>query len=162
MDRFIERLLLASRWLMVPLFLGLAVLLLLFVVDFFIELGGLAAAIIGQQHPHLTLKALTLLDLVLVASLILMVMLNGFENYVGRIRLGDEHQRLSWLTELGSGSIKVKIMSAISVISGIYLLEQFFDIDQTAPGKLLWMVILHLTFVATAVLLALLDRMAEH
>jgi uncharacterized protein (TIGR00645 family) len=144
-ERFIERLLVAARWLMAPLYLGLALLLFLFIV-----------------HPRLTLSTLRLLDLVLVAGLVVMVMISGFENYIAKIELGDKREGLEWLTRLDSGSIKVKIMGAIAVISAIYLLELFFDIDQVASDKLLWLVVLHLTFVVTAVLLALLDRLSEH
>jgi uncharacterized protein (TIGR00645 family) len=162
MVRFIERLLVASRWLMVPLYFGLALLLLLFVFEFFAELVHLGGALVAQEDPRLTLTSLRLLDLVLVAGLIVMVMISGFENYIAKIDLGEKHQALEWLTRLDSGSIKVKILSSIAVISAIYLLELFFEIDQVANDKLLWLVVLHLTFVVTAVLLAVLDRVSEH
>jgi uncharacterized protein (TIGR00645 family) len=162
MERFIERVLLASRWLLAPLYLGLALLLLLFVAQFFIELAHLAQAIFAGQDSHLTLASLTLLDLVLVASLIVMVMVSGFENFIARIELGESREGLAWLTRLDTGSIKVKIVGSIAVISAIYLLEVFFTIDSVAADKLLWLVVLHLTFVVTAVLLAVLDRLGEH
>jgi uncharacterized protein (TIGR00645 family) len=161
-ERFIERLLVAARWLMAPLYLGLALLLFLFIVQFFTELVHIVAALIAREDPRLTLSTLRLLDLVLVAGLVVMVMISGFENYIAKIELGDKREGLEWLTRLDSGSIKVKIMGAIAVISAIYLLELFFDIDQVASDKLLWLVVLHLTFVVTAVLLALLDRLSEH
>jgi uncharacterized protein (TIGR00645 family) len=162
MERFIERVLVAGRWLMAPLYLGLALLLFLFVVQFFAELVHLVAALAAHEDLHLTLATLRLLDLVLVAGLVVMVMISGFENYIAKIDLGDLREGLKWLTRLDAGSIKVKIMGSIAVISAIYLLELFFDIDQVANDKLLWLVVLHLTFVATAVLLALLDRLSEH
>jgi uncharacterized protein (TIGR00645 family) len=162
MERFIERVLVAGRWLMAPLYLGLALLLFLFIVQFFTELVHLVAALAAHEDPHLTLTALRLLDLVLVAGLIVMVMISGFENYIAKIDLGDQREGLEWLTRLDAGSIKVKIMGSIAVISAIYLLELFFDIDQVANDKLLWLVVLHLTFIVTAVLLALLDRLSEH
>jgi uncharacterized protein (TIGR00645 family) len=162
MERFIERVLVAGRWLMAPLYLGLALLLFLFVVQFFAELVHLVAALAAHEDLHLTLATLRLLDLVLVAGLVVMVMISGFENYIAKIDLGDLREGLKWLTRLDAGSIKVKIMGSIAVISAIYLLELFFDIDQVANDKLLWLVVLHLTFVVTAVLLALLDRLSEH
>ena len=161
MERFIERILLASRWLLAPLYLGLAVVLLALVVEFFIGLGHLAQAAIGGE-AHVTLSALALLDLVLVASLIVMVMLSGFENFVAKITLGEAQERLSWLTKLDTGSLKVKIMGSIVIISAIDLLEQFFTVEQVPNGKLMWLVAIHLTFVVTAVLLALVDRLSEH
>jgi uncharacterized protein (TIGR00645 family) len=162
MERFIERVLVAGRWLMAPLYLGLALLLFLFIVQFFTELVHLVAALAAHEDLHLTLAALRLLDLVLVAGLVVMVMISGFENYIAKIDLGDQREGLEWLTRLDAGSIKVKIMGSIAVISAIYLLELFFDIDQVANDKLLWLVVLQLTFVVTAVLLALLDRLSEH
>jgi uncharacterized protein (TIGR00645 family) len=162
MERFIERVLVAGRWLMAPLYLGLALLLFLFIVQFFTELVHLVAALAAHEDLHLTLAALRLLDLVLVAGLVVMVMISGFENYIAKIDLGDQREGLEWLTHLDAGSIKVKIMGSIAVISAIYLLELFFNIGQVANDKLLWLVVLHLTFVVTAVLLALLDRLREH
>jgi uncharacterized protein (TIGR00645 family) len=162
MERLVERVLFASRWLMAPLYLGLALVLVLFVVEFCVELWQLAAATIRHEGVNLTLAALSLLDLVLVASLIVMVILSGFENFVAKITLGEAQERLAWLTKLDTGSLKVKIVASIAVISAIDLLKMFFEIDQVADDKLLWLVVIHLTFVATALLLAVLDRLAEH
>jgi uncharacterized protein (TIGR00645 family) len=155
MERFIERLLFASRWLLAPLYLGLALVLLLFVAAFFIELTHLAEGLAAGGEAQLSLAALRLLDLVLVASLIVMVMVSGFENFVAKVSFGERQERLSWLTEL-----KVKILGSIAVISAIYLLELFFNIDQVSEAKLLWLVIIHLTFVVSALLLAVLDNLA--
>ncbi len=159
-ERFIERLLFASRWLLAPLYLGLALVLLLFVAAFFIELAHLAEGLVAGGEMQLSLMALRLLDLVLVASLVVMVMISGFENFVAKITLGEEQERLAWLTELDTGSIKVKILGSIAVISAIYLLELFFDIEEVPEGKLLWLVIIHLTFVVSALLMAVLDHLA--
>ncbi|HXZ01464.1 MAG TPA: TIGR00645 family protein [Stellaceae bacterium] len=158
MERFIERVLFASRWLLAPLYLGLALVLVLFVGAFFLELAHLVQSLLEGGEAHLTLAALKLLDLVLVASLVVMVMISGFENFVAKISLGADQQRLSWLTALDTGSIKVKILGSIAVISAIYLLEQLFDIEDVPEGKLLWLVVLQLTFVVSALLLAVLDR----
>ncbi|HEV2549023.1 MAG TPA: TIGR00645 family protein [Stellaceae bacterium] len=157
----VERILLASRWLLAPLYLGLAVVLLTVVVEFFLELAHLARAAIGGD-AHVTFSALALLDLVLVASLIVMVMLSGFENFVAKITLGEAQERLSWLTKLDTGSLKVKIMGSIVIISAIDLLEQFFAVEQVPSEKLMWLLAIHLTFVLTAVLLALVDRLSAH
>lgn len=161
MERLVERILLASRWLLAPLYLGLAVVLLTVVVEFFLELAHLARAAIGGD-AHVTFSALALLDLVLVASLIVMVMLSGFENFVAKITLGEAQERLSWLTKLDTGSLKVKIMGSIVIISAIDLLEQFFAVEQVPSEKLMWLLAIHLTFVLTAVLLALVDRLSAH
>ncbi len=162
MERFIARLLLVSRWLLVPLYLGLALLLLLFIVQFFSEIAHLVLALAHQAEVNLTLEALRLVDLVLVAGLVVMVMISGFENFVGAIDLGDKQKELAWLTDLDAGSIKVKIVGAISVISAIYLLEQLFELDQVADDKLVWLVVLQLTFVVTTLALTLTERFGKH
>ncbi len=162
MERFITRILMASRWLLAPLFLGLALVLLLIIAQFFLQLLHLAQVIYATGEVNLTLAALRLLDLVLVASLIVMVMVSGFENFVGRMHIDESRESVAWLTQLGIGSIKVKIVSAVAVISAIYLLEVMFDIESVPPGRLIWLLALHLAFVVTALLLAVLDRIAEH
>jgi uncharacterized protein (TIGR00645 family) len=158
--RLLERILFASRWLLAPLYLGLGLSLLLFIVEFCREFVHLVRDLIAGNGNPLALWELRLLDLTLVASLVVMVMISGFENLVSKIRLGENQDQLAWLTNIGTGSLKVKIMSVVAVISAIYLLELFFDIDQVPADKLLWLVILQLTFVVSALLLALLDAIA--
>ena len=145
---------------MAPIYLGLAALLGLLVVQFFIEWGHLAQRLLGLAEEDIVIGALTLVDLALVASLIVMVMLSGYENFVSRIDHAAAEQRLSWLMKLDTGSIKVKVVSSIVAISAIDLLKAFFNVESMANDKLMWLVIIHLTFVVTALMLTLLDRMA--
>ena len=162
MERLIERILFASRWLMAPLYLGLAALLILIVVQFGLEWAGLAQRLYGLREQDLVVGALTLVDLVLVASLIVMVMLSGYANFVSKIDLVAAEARLSWLMKLDTGSIKVKVMSSIVTISAINLLKAFFEVGTIANDKLLWLVVVHVTFVGSAVALTLLDRIATY
>ncbi|HJT07745.1 MAG TPA: TIGR00645 family protein [Stellaceae bacterium] len=160
MERLIERILFASRWLLAPLFLGLAALLVLLVLQFGIEWARLAVHFPGMQEQDVIGGTLTLIDLVLVASLVVMVMLSGYENFVSKIDAAMAGERLAWLMKLDTGSIKVKVLSSIVAISAIDLLKAFFDVETIADDKLMWLVLIHLTFVATAILLTLLDRIA--
>jgi uncharacterized protein (TIGR00645 family) len=160
MERLIERLLFASRWLLAPLYLGLAALLILLVVQFAIEWAHLALRLPALHEQDIVIGTLTLVDLVLVASLVVMVMLSGFENFVSKIDVGAAEERLSWLMKLDTGSIKVKVVSSIVAISAIDLLKAFFDVEAMANDKLMWLVLIHLTFVVTAIMLTLLDRIA--
>jgi uncharacterized protein (TIGR00645 family) len=162
MERLVERLILASRWLLAPLYLGLALVLALFVAEFFLELAHIVRGMVGGDDQHFMLAALSLLDLVLVASLIVMIILSGYENFVAKIALDEVHEALSRLTKLGIGSLKVKIMSSLAIISGIDLLEQFFTIEQVPNEKLIWLVALHATFVVTTLFFAVVDRLVEH
>ncbi|HEX7966681.1 MAG TPA: TIGR00645 family protein, partial [Stellaceae bacterium] len=143
-----------------PIYLGLAALLGLLVVQFCIEWGHLAQRLLGLAEEDIVIGALTLVDLALVASLIVMVMLSGYENFVSRIDHAAAEQRLSWLMKLDTGSIKVKVVSSIVTISAIDLLKAFFNVESMANDKLMWLVIIHLTFVVTALMLTLLDRIA--
>jgi uncharacterized protein (TIGR00645 family) len=87
-------------------------------------------------------------------------MLSGYENFVAKIDAATAGERLSWLMKLDTGSIKVKVLSSIVAISAIDLLKAFFDVQAVADDKLMWLVLIHLTFVLTAILLTLIDRIA--
>ncbi len=161
-ERLLERVLFSSRWLLAPLYVGLAVLLLLDIWEFFAELFQLVPALIAHHAAHLAVDTLTLLDLVLMANLVIMVMLSGFENFVAKINIEPAQQRLAWLTALDPGSVKVKIVTSVAVISAIDLLKVFFEIDQIPNDKLLWNVVIQLTLVATAIAFALVERRTGH
>jgi uncharacterized protein (TIGR00645 family) len=160
-ERLIERTLIAARWLLAPIYLGLALLLILFVVQFFEDLWRAARGVIQATHSQLIIDALGMVDLALVASLIVMVMLSSYENYLSRLDIATVSQQLGWLAKLDAGSVKVKVAIAIVVISAIDLLQAFLEIDAIADDKLLWRVIIVLTFVVSALGLAWLDRLTE-
>ncbi|HKX08482.1 MAG TPA: TIGR00645 family protein [Stellaceae bacterium] len=159
MDRLIERTLIAARWLLAPIYLGLALLLILFVVQFFEDLWHAARGVIEAGRAQLIIEALGMVDLALVASLVVMVMLSSYENYLSRLDLASVSKQLGWLAKLDAGSVKVKVAVAIVVISAIDLLQAFLGIDDIPNDKLLWRVIVVLTFVASALALAWLDRL---
>ena len=159
MERLIERTLIAARWLLAPIYLGLALLLVLFIVQFFQELWHATLGIVGATRAQLIVEALGMLDLALVASLVVMVMLSSYENYLSRLDIASVSAQLGWLAKLDAGSVKVKIAVAIVVISAIDLLQAFLEIEDVANDKLLWRVIVHLTFVTSALALAWLDRL---
>jgi len=159
MERLIERTLIAARWLLAPIYLGLALLLVLFVVQFFQDLWHATLGILEATHAQLIVEALGMVDLALVASLVVMVMLSSYENYLSRLDIESVSVQLGWLAKLDAGSIKVKVMVAIVTISAIDLLQAFLEIENIADDKLLWRVIVHLTFVVSALALAWLDRL---
>jgi uncharacterized protein (TIGR00645 family) len=159
MERLIERTLIAARWLLAPLYLGLALLLVLFVVQFFQELWHAALGVIDAPRSQLIVEALGMVDLALVASLVVMVMLSSYENYLSRLDIERVSAQLGWLAKLDAGSVKVKVAVAIVVISAIDLLQAFLEIEDIANDKLLWRVIVHLTFVTSALALAGLDHL---
>ena len=161
MERLLERALIAARWLLAPIYFGLALLLLLFIAQFFEDLWRATRGVLEASHTQLVIESLGMVDLALVASLIVMVMLSSYENYLSRLDLASVSAQLGWLAKLDTGSVKVKVAVAIVVISAIDLLRAFLEIEDVADDKLLWRVIVHLTFVISALALAWLDQLAD-
>jgi len=159
-ENAIERLLFASRWLLAPVYLGLSLALVALGVRFFIEVFHVLGGIVSMSESDLVLTLLSMIDLVLVGSLIVMVMFSGYENFVSRIDAGDEAEKLGWLGKLDAGTLKLKVAASIVAISSIHLLQKFMDVDKIEGDKLFWYVVIHLTFVVSAVMLGVLDRMS--
>jgi uncharacterized protein (TIGR00645 family) len=175
MERMIEKVLFASRWLLAPIYLGMGLVLVVLCVEFFHELYGIALGLFQSapadaaagalaagkaREASLVLSLLSLIDLVLIGSLIVMVMFSGYENFVSRIDAGDEAEKLGWLGKLDAGTLKLKVAASIVAISSIHLLEKFMQVQEISGDKLMWYVIIHLTFVVSAVLMGVLDRLA--
>ena len=162
LEKPIEKLLFASRWILAPVYLGLSLGLMLLGVKFFQEVFHLFAQVFTVGESDLVLTLLALIDLVLVGSLIVMVMFSGYENFVSRIDLDDgEGDKLGWLGKLDAGTLKLKVAASIVAISSIHLLRAFMDAQDTPNDKLMWFVIIHMTFVVSAVMLGVLDRMTS-
>jgi uncharacterized protein (TIGR00645 family) len=157
-DRVIERLLFASRWLLVPLYLGLGLLLIAFSVHLVRELIAIARHALTGRDVDLIVATLTLVDLTLVAGLVVMVMLSGYENFVSKLEATEAQKSVAWLGKLDAGSLKIKVLISIVTISAVQLLKAFMDVQDYANDKLLWMVVIHLTFIVSALALTAMDR----
>jgi uncharacterized protein (TIGR00645 family) len=160
LERNIEKLLFACRWLLAPMYLGLALGLLALGVKFFQEVLHSLAGILTLAESDLVLSVLSLIDIVLVGSLIVMVMLSGYENFVSKLDADSAQESPAWLGKLDSGTLKLKVAASIVAISSIHLLRIFMNAQATPNDKIFWYVVLHLTFVVSAVLLGVLDRLA--
>lgn len=158
LERWVEKLLFASRWLLAPIYLGLSLALLALGIKFYQELFHVLGHIWTMKEADMILTMLTLVDLVLVASLIVMVMFSGYENFVSRIDVVTEEKSLDWLGKLDAGTLKLKVAASIVAISSIHLLRAFMNAPHIPNDKLMWYVIMHLTFVVSAVLLGVLER----
>ena len=159
-----ERGLFASRWLMAPMYLGLVFGLGMLVFIFLRDLAYYLPQLMQMKAEQVILVALTLIDLTLAANLILIVMFSGYENFVSKFDLADDQEdRPDWMGKVDFGGLKMKLIASIVAISGIHLLKRFMEISDidtaTAFGEteLRWLVIIHLTFVASGVLMALMD-----
>jgi uncharacterized protein (TIGR00645 family) len=160
MERLIEKLLFASRWILAPIYLGLSLALIALGIKFFQEAYHVLSHVWELAEADMVLTILAMIDLVLVASLVVMVMFSGYENFVSRIDLDESDEKLGWLGKLDAGTLKLKVAVSIVAISSIHLLRAFMNAPQIANDKLMWYVIIHLTFVISAVLMGVMDRLA--
>ena len=157
LELLVERLILASRWILVVFYVGLGAALAIYAVSFAVKFGETTLHVLEYTENDMILAMLGLIDAALVASLIVMVMLSSYENFVGRF---DETNKteLTWLGKLDSGSLKIKVAASIVAISSIHLLQVFLNVQQYDNTKIMWLVLLHLTFVVSAVLLGYLEK----
>jgi uncharacterized protein (TIGR00645 family) len=157
-ELLIERAILSARWILVVFYVGLGAALALYAVTYVQKLYKLFATALALDEAQMILAMLGLIDAALVASLVLMVMISSYENFVSRF---DEAKvELSWLGKLDAGSLKVKVASAIVAISSIHLLQVFLNITEFTDSQVMWLTIMHMAFVASAVALGLLDRIS--
>ena len=156
LELLVERIILSSRWLLVVFYLGLVAALAVYAVSFLYKFGKVAMNVFVYDDAEMILAMLGLIDAALVASLILMVMIAGYENFVSRF---DEAEAdVSFLGKLDSGSLKIKGASSIVAISSSHLLQVFLNVQQYTDAKLMWLTLMHLAFVVSALLLGFLEQ----
>lgn len=157
----IERTLFASRWVLAPLYLGMALALAAILVVFAHELIQELTHLAAMDAEQVILLALSLIDLSLTGNLLLIVMLAGYENFVSKIHVGRHEDRPSWMGTVDFSNLKIKLIASIVAISAIALLRAFLQLGDAAtpadPARLRWMVSIHLTFVISGLLLAAMD-----
>jgi len=161
-ERLIERVLFASRWLLAPFYLGMVVALGAILVVFAHELIHGIVNLAQFDAEHVILLALSLIDLSLTGNLVLIVMFAGYETFVSRIHVGDHEDRPQWMGTVDFSDLKIKLIASIVAISGIALLRVFLPLGDAGVSveqpRLAWMIGIHLTFVVSGVLMALMDR----
>lgn len=162
-ESLFERGLFASRWLMAPMYLGLAVALAMMSVIFVRELIYYVPKVMELTAEEMILAALTLIDLTLAANLLLIVLFSGYENFVSKFDFDAGADRPEWMGKVDFSGLKMKLIASIVAISGIHLLKKFMeirDIDAAVTfgqSEMFWLVVIHLTFVLSGVLMALMD-----
>jgi uncharacterized protein (TIGR00645 family) len=161
-ENIAEKFLYASRWLLAPIYLGLSFGLLLLGLKFFQEIFHVLPLVFATKEADLVLLILSLIDLSLVGGLIVMVMLSGYENFVSNIDLDNGSEKLSWLGKMDAGSLKQKVAASIVAISSIHLLQKFMNAQSIDNDKLMWFVIIHMTFVLSAIGMAYVDKLNKH
>lgn len=157
----LERTIYASRWLMAPVYLGMSLTLLAIGIKFFHELWHVLPNIFNIAEADLVLSVLSLIDLTLVGSLIVMVMFSGYENFVSQLDIAEGTEKLEWLGTQDYSSLKMKLATSIVAISSIHLLKIFMNVEKVQNDKLVWYVVIHMTFVLSALLMGYLGKL-EH
>ena len=161
MERLIETLMYRARWLLAPIYLGLSLALIALGVKFFQEVVHLLVHIIELKEASMVLIVLSLIDIAMVGGLLVMVMMSGYENFVSQLDVPEGGEKLSWLGKMDSSSLKAKIAASIVAISSIHLLKIFMDAEEVDNTKIMWYILLHLTFVGSAFAMGYLDILAR-
>lgn len=161
MEKFIEVAMYRSRWLLAPIYLGLSLAVLALAIKFFQELIHLLLHVTTLKEADMILVVLSMIDIAMVGGLLVMVMMSGYENFVSQLDIGENEEKLSWLGKMDSSSLKAKIAASIVAISSIHLLKVFMAAQTIPNKKLLWYVIIHLTFVASAFAMGFLDTITK-
>jgi uncharacterized protein (TIGR00645 family) len=172
--RALSRLIFLSRWLQAPLYVGLIIAQAVYVYRFLAELWHLIGfALLGHPAPAsvaatvtdtetiVMLSVLGLIDVVMIANLLIMVIVGGYETFVSRLNLQGHPDQPEWLSHVNAGVLKVKLAMALIGISSIHLLKTFINADKMSQHAMLWQVVIHVTFVASAITLAYIDRLTR-
>ena len=161
MERFLENAMYASRWLLAPVYFGLSLGLIALTIKFFQEIFHILPHIFSVSESDMILTLLSLVDMPLVGGLLVMVMFSGYENFVSQLDINEGKEKLSWLGKMDATSLKNKVAASIVAISSIHLLRVFMDAKNVPDNKLMWYVIIHLTFVLSAFVMGYLDRLTK-
>lgn len=182
--QFLPNMIFASRWLQVPLYLGLIAAQAVYVVNFLRELWHLIEAALGSQvalqaliasmnyKSDITITALNetiimlvvlgLIDVVMISNLLIMVIVGGYETFVSRMNLEDHPDQPEWLDHVNASVLKVKLATAIIGISSIHLLKTFINAANYSEQMLMWQTLIHITFLLSAIAIAYTDRLMSH
>lgn len=154
-----------SRWLLAPFYLGLIVSILLLLIKFMQELAHMIMHIFNMPESDAVIGVLTLVDMSLVASLLLMIIFSGYEIFISKIHVGEHEDKPDWMGKVDFSGLKLKVIGAIVAISAIDLLKTFMNIPEVPVESdqvvLMWKVIIHMAFVLSGVFFAAMDRIAS-
>jgi uncharacterized protein (TIGR00645 family) len=156
----LEALLFASRWLLAPFYLGLALSILVLLIKFIEEFIHIAGNAFQATEADIIVGVLSLVDLTLTGSLLVIVIFSGYENFVSKIDHSKHRDWPEWMGTIDFTALKLKLLSSIVAISAIQLLKQFMAVKTASDRDLFWYVVIHLAFVGSSVLLALSDRIS--
>ena len=160
LETTLERWLVASRWLLAPFFVGLALAVIVLLIKFVQEFIHLAGRALAMSEAEAILAILSLVDIALTGALVMIVIFSGYENFVSRIDHTADRNWPEWMGSIDFTALKIKLLGSIVAISAIQLLKQFLAVKTVSDRDLMWFVGIHLVFVVSSVLLALSDRIS--
>lgn len=158
-ERKLPKLIFLSRWLQAPLYVGLIVVLIVYVYGFGVGLLHLIDSAHTFKDSDIMLQALDLIDVVMIANLLIMVIVGGYETFVSKLNLQNDPDHPEWLDEVDAGTMKIKLALALLSISSIHLLRTFIDPVGLTNYNIMWQVIIHLTLVVSTIAIAFTNKM---
>lgn len=158
-EHWLESLMFNSRWLLAPFYAGLVVAIGVLLIKFVKQFISFASTIFTAEGSDIIIGILTLIDVVMIANLLIIIVFAGYENFVSKINSSENEDRPTWMGHVGFSDLKMKLIGSIVAISGIELLKSFFHIGSYSNEQLGWKVGIHLTFVVSGVLYALMDKL---
>ena len=162
LEVIVEVLLFGGRWLLAPLYVGLVVSLIALVYKFVGSLWHLMTDLPQSDLHSTTLGVLELLDITLLGNLIVIVIFSGYENFVSKIGIAtDSKDRPSWMGKVDYSGLKIKLIGSLVAISVIELLKDFMEKDTLDPDVVMWRIAIHITFVVSGLLFAIMDYIAD-
>jgi uncharacterized protein (TIGR00645 family) len=161
-SNIMSNILFGSRWLQLPLYLGLIVAQAVYVFFFGVELLHLVTTASAIKEADIMLIVLGLIDVVMISNLLIMVIVGGYETFVSRLNLQGHPDEPDWLSHVNANLLKVKLATAIIGISSIHLLKTFINAENLTDKVLIWQTVIHMTFVLSAVAIAYIDKLMSH
>ncbi len=156
-EHALERLMFGSRWLLAPFYLGLVFCIVLLLVKFSKEVAALVPVVFTGEGSQVIIGILSLIDITLVANLLIIIIFAGYENFVSKIHTGNHEDRPDWMGHVNFSDLKMKVIGSIVAISAIELLKSFVNVHELSNEQLGWKVGIHLTFIVSGVMFALMD-----
>jgi len=162
LEDLIEKGIFSSRWLLAPIYIVLSISLIFITIKVFQELIHIIPTALEMTVTDIMLYILHIVDLALVGNLVLMIIFAGYENFVSRISVADSSEdKPNWMGKVDFSELKLKLIASIVAISGINLLESFMEISSITDREIIWMIVIHVVFIFSGVLLAFMDLLSS-
>ncbi len=160
LERVFERIIFSSRWVLAPFFLALAIALVGLLIKTIQHMFHFIGHFADMTELNVILNVLSVVDLTLTGSLVVIVIFSGYENFVSRIDVAEHSDWPEWMSRIDFTGLKLKLMSSLVAISGIQLLRNFMELSSASDRDITWTVVIHFAFVLSCLFLALTDRLS--